>query len=445
MQETQIGSYVVQRLLGEGGMGTVYEGIHQQLGRRVAIKILSSSFARRPEIVARFFNEARAVNLIQHPNIVDITDMGYRADGTPYLVMRYLQGEALDARLARVGGGLGDATWHFGRQLASALAATHEKGIIHRDVKPANVIVIPDEEAVLGERAILLDFGIAKLSAQAEVKTRVGAVMGTPLYMAPEQFLNSANVDNKVDVYALGAMLFHLAVGRPPFVAEDQAALYCLHREAPPPPLAAFAPSISHVFTRLIASMLAKQPAERPAMSEVAQVLGHALRGARQPSDPRQSRRRPWLVGLVALGVGLTASGGFALGRGTSPAPARTPERRSEGPPPWELRSEPAGALITDSSRGVPLGRTPQVLERPGSGEQRLRLTLPGFLPQEVVVSGGGRWSVRLQPQPPPPPPECSSAPPESKKPRAVVTPAHEIKPYRNKKVTNDDEIPLLK
>jgi serine/threonine protein kinase len=162
MVGAKIGSYRIVRLVGEGGMGKVYEATHEQLGRRAAIKILRTEYARDPHMMARFLNEARAGGLVGHPGIGGVYEVGKLDGGAPYIVMEYLDGETLANRLARAGS-LGSDAFRIGRQVASALAAVHEKGIIHRDLKPDNIMLVPDAEAPGGERAKVLDFGLAKL------------------------------------------------------------------------------------------------------------------------------------------------------------------------------------------------------------------------------------------------------------------------------------------
>ncbi len=139
-----IGSYRIVRKLGEGGMGAVFEGVHEQIERHVAIKVLLSSVAGNAQVAQRFFNEARAVNVIDHPSLVEIFDFGHLADGTAYIVMEFLKGESLTDRIQRSPSGLGTEALRITRQLASALAAAHEKQIVHRDLKPDNVILVPD-------------------------------------------------------------------------------------------------------------------------------------------------------------------------------------------------------------------------------------------------------------------------------------------------------------
>jgi serine/threonine-protein kinase len=186
-----IGPYRVIRPIGKGGMGTVFEAENEAIERRVAIKVLRPELAGSKEMASRFVNEARAVNRVDHPGIVQVSDHGVLADGTAYIVMELLKGETLAQRIERRGAGLSVAeVLHLGWQLADSLAAAHAKGIIHRDLKPENIMLVPDPHVAIGERAKLLDFGLAKLTAKRGAQAFVtsgGQVMGTPLYMSPER------------------------------------------------------------------------------------------------------------------------------------------------------------------------------------------------------------------------------------------------------------------
>lgn len=178
-----IGPYRVVRQLGEGGMGAVFEAVHEVIQRRVAIKVLHPEAGRSADTINRFINEARAANLVDHPGLVQITDFGNLPDGAGYLVMEYLKGETLSGRLAGDGGKLSPSeTVQIGIQIAAAVAAVHKKNIIHRDLKPSNVMLVPEPAMPTGERVKVLDFGLAKLSearAAAVVNTNSQAVMGT--------------------------------------------------------------------------------------------------------------------------------------------------------------------------------------------------------------------------------------------------------------------------
>ena len=180
--EKLIGQYRIVRTLGAGGMGTVYLGEHLLLGRRAAIKTLLAALSSQREIVDRFFNEARAISAISDPGVVQIFDFGYHVDGTAFIVMELIEGESLAARLERLERLPLVEALRLARQLASSLAAAHERGIVHRDLKPGNVFVIRDAEVPGGERTKILDFGICKLGdPDAAGTTQTGAMLGTPV------------------------------------------------------------------------------------------------------------------------------------------------------------------------------------------------------------------------------------------------------------------------
>src|SRR5262245_57398243 len=259
-----VGSYRLVRKIGEGGMGAVYLGEHTLLGRPAAVKMLLRDLSHREELVARFFNEARAATAVKHPGIVEIYDFGYHTDGSAYIVMEYLEGESLASRLATMRRLPEARATALCRQIAGALGAAHAKGIVHRDLKPDNVFIVRDPDTQDGERTKILDFGIAKLaSEQAGIsKTRTGTVLGTPAYMSPEQSKGAGNVDARADLYALGCILFEMLCGRPPFVAEGGGEVMAQHIYAPVPMPSSIAP-IAPQLEQLILRALAKDPPQR--------------------------------------------------------------------------------------------------------------------------------------------------------------------------------------
>ncbi|HEY1811439.1 MAG TPA: protein kinase [Kofleriaceae bacterium] len=263
---TSIGNFEVIARLGQGGMGQVWLAQQKEIKTKVAIKTLLPQISADKQQVQRFFNEAVAVSKIKHAGITKIFDVGYLATGEAYLVMEFLEGESLATRIARVGrlraAELADVT----RQIASVLEATHAQDITHRDLKPDNLFIVGDAELERGERVKVLDFGIAKLNDAAI--TGSGA-LGTPLYMSPEQWKTPAGVDGRADVYSLGCIVFEMASGRPPFVGSSVGEACTMHMTAPVPSLRARAAAIPASIDELVQRMLAKTPAERPALREV--------------------------------------------------------------------------------------------------------------------------------------------------------------------------------
>ncbi len=278
MLGTQVGAYRILEQIGEGGMGSVWMAEHSMLGRRAAIKVLHREFSTRTEIVQRFFNEARAATAISDPGIVQIFDFGHHTDGSAYIVMELLAGETLDHRLRRLGRlALNDAL-RIMRQVASSLGAAHARGIVHRDLKPENIYLVPDPEVHSGERAKILDFGIAKLTGDPSMKTSTSLVMGTPMYMSPEQCRGSGQVDQRSDVYALGCVLFTLLAGSPPFNSDGAGELIAMHLREPPPPLSSRIPNVSPDLDRLLLACMAKDPGQRfQSATDLAQALGALL------------------------------------------------------------------------------------------------------------------------------------------------------------------------
>jgi serine/threonine protein kinase len=272
MTYSTIGPYRLLKKLGEGGMGVVYEAVHQGIGHHVAIKLLAPQFNSQSEYVSRFLNEARAAAAIDHPGIVQVIDSGRLQDGSTYLIMELLKGESLAARVQSGEQPLFHVLY-IGWQIASALAAAHTAGIVHRDLKPHNVMLIPDPMVLTGERVKILDFGIAKLAHAGHDATRSNVIMGTPRYMSPEQCRGAARVDDKSDVYSLGVILFEMLAGRPLFEPETPNGYLFLHVIEPPPRLRTVAPEVPEQVAALVQQLLAKQPDARPTMQQVAARL----------------------------------------------------------------------------------------------------------------------------------------------------------------------------
>ena len=279
MVGSRIGKYRLIRQLGEGGMGVVYEAVREDIAARAAIKVLRPEYAANPELAGRFFNEARAANLIAHPGIVRVFDYGAEEGSIAYLAMEYLDGESLWKRIERHKRMALPEALRIGRQIASALAAAHEKQIVHRDLKPDNIFIVPDSEAPGGERIKLLDFGIAKMADEyrGAVRTQLNYIMGTPAYMSPEQCRGSKGIGAPVDVYSLGVILFEMLAGRAPFVAVEPGDYLAMHMLQPPPRLSDLVPNLPPPLIEMAWKMLAKEPSERPTMAQVTDLLRRLL------------------------------------------------------------------------------------------------------------------------------------------------------------------------
>lgn len=278
----QLGPYRIVRLLGEGGMGAVYEARQEPLDRRVAIKTLHAEHAKNKESIARFFNEAKVLSRLEHPSIVQVSDFGYADDGAAYLAMEYLRGQSLAARLRELsirGERLALPTaLQICVQVADVLGVAHGEGIVHRDLKPENLMLVADPVAPGGERVKVLDFGIAKLTTdQSGVKTGTDQMMGTPAYMSPEQCAGAGGVDAQTDVYALGCVLYELLAGKRPFVADGLGLLLAMHMFEEPTPLISIVPALPAPVAELVHRMLRKDKKQRPTIQEVARDLSNLL------------------------------------------------------------------------------------------------------------------------------------------------------------------------
>ena len=252
-----IGNYVIERELGRGGMGVVYAAKHRVLGRPAAIKLLLANTIEHRDRVERFFNEARAAMAIDHPGVVKIYDVGVAADDRAYIAMELLDGHSLASRLEHGPLPLRVAV-DFARQIADALAAAHAAGVIHRDLKPDNIIVLGD-----ANRLKLVDFGIAKLAGPVSVRTATGAVIGTPLYMSPEQCEGLREVDARTDLYSLGCVMFAMLTGRPPFENAGTGGLIGAHLHLAPPSLRSRCPTASAALEAVVQCLLAKSRDDR--------------------------------------------------------------------------------------------------------------------------------------------------------------------------------------
>ena len=261
----QVGEYVVEGKLGQGGFGAVFKAQHPLIGKVVAIKVLARKFSVDPEMVARFVAEARAVNQIRHRNIIDIFSFGQLADGRHYYVMEYLEGEPLDALIDRQGVLVPQVALPILRQVARALDAAHTKGIAHRDLKPENVFLGREADGD-GYMVKLLDFGIAKLLAAddgSKVKTRTGIPIGTPYYMSPEQ-CRGKDVDHRTDYYAFGIVVYQLLTGAYPFDAEDFMSILMKQMSEEPRPPSQVNPALPPAIDDTVAWLMKKDPAQRP-------------------------------------------------------------------------------------------------------------------------------------------------------------------------------------
>ncbi|HXU80686.1 MAG TPA: serine/threonine-protein kinase, partial [Polyangia bacterium] len=291
------GTYRVVRLVGEGGMGEVYEASHARLAGRYAVKVLQRSLSDHGEALERFRREAEITSSLRHPNIVHVMDFNRLPDGSPYLVMEFLEGVDLAERLRQSGPpSLVSASTVLG-QIASALAAAHSRAIVHRDLKPQNIFIVPLPGQPLGI-AKVVDFGISKIRAVTAHLTNESAVLGTPQYMAPEQALGRiGEIDHRTDQFSLAVIAYELVTGRPAFVGDSvQAVLYQVVHEQPPPLVVArgAAGPVKDLLEAVIGRGLSKSKSERfPDALEFARAFSAALDGRAPPSTIVLSAREP--------------------------------------------------------------------------------------------------------------------------------------------------------
>ena len=449
-----IGNYKIVRVLGEGGMGTVYLAEHPMIGKRVAVKMLRPDLSTDPGLVSRFFQEAKAVNDIRHPNIVDISDFGHTKEGSVYFVMELMEGQNLRDRLSASGPMPIDQAVTIARQVMDALTAAHRVGIIHRDLKPDNIFLVTEPQAPFGFKAKLFDFGVAKLLGdkqnQVGHKTIDGAVVGTLFYMAPEQAL-CQDVGAAADIYAMGVVMYEMVTGTVPFRAEQLVMLLNAILKQPAPPPSRIRPETPPWLDRLILRCLEKDPEARPhSMEEVSAVLGAgsaemsvsktalgatmtsvvplatslpthtAVRGGvaqpiesiglvtqiRAYLDTRRVQRVAIpLIVLMALGIVTSI---FASSAAKRPITEIVPEVAP--PPPSQpshlsihINSEPPGAEVLRLSDSRQLGTTPLVDIRPADGRQlTYRFHLAGFtdvqMPFQAAAPGKFDLTATLSP-----------------------------------------------
>jgi serine/threonine-protein kinase len=374
-----IGSYRVLHKLGAGGMGVVYVGEHTLLGRKAAIKVLLPELSAQSEIVHRFFNEAKAVTQIADPGIVQVFDFGFDHSGSAFIIMELLEGEALDRRLHRVGRLPPVEAVRLMRLICTSLHAAHRKGIIHRDLKPENIFVVGDPAVTGGERAKILDFGIAKLSRDEPgvLKTRTGMVMGTPVYMSPEQCRGAGEVDHRSDIYSIGCVMMTMLTGLPPFSGAGSGELIVAHMQAAPPLAASRVPGLPPILDKILSRCLAKDPGQRfQTMAELAQALGQAE--------------------LMAHGGSVAPSGSAGFGHGwamTDPpgyasVPTTQPPGYSTDPTSY---SAPGHAAPGHAALGAPDPATKPTTLSSASG---IRMSGTGRRTLGVALIGGGVVAV---------------------------------------------------
>jgi serine/threonine-protein kinase len=429
------GNYRIVRRLGSGAMGTVFLGEHERIARSAAIKVLAPEFAANAEILGRFFDEARATSLIRHPAIVEILDCGVHPSGQPYITMEYLAGETLADLLEREGAIPWRQACTLAAQIADGLGAAHRHRIVHRDVKPANVMRLTAPEAAPGVAPWplikVLDFGVAKLlhDSQSGVRTHPGKLLGTPEYMAPEQCGGEGTIDARTDIYALGCVLYEMVAANPPFPVDNLNDLIVAHRWREPPTAARQA-DVPLGLDRLIARMLAKRQADRPPnMESVARALHDVLERpdqvpveaapavtqaattrpgrpegpARARGENRSARGRSLAVTLAAAGLATAAGLVVRVAhRGPKPdaavvaaprvvvAPPVSPAARPPAPAPPAVAAMPPPAIPSPAPTVTPppaTPTTPPAIRRRARDASRTRVGHPTKVDADGIVN----------------------------------------------------------
>jgi serine/threonine protein kinase len=328
--EVLAAKYRLEELLGSGGMGHVYRAVNQHVGRAVAIKVLRREHAENAQVVDRFLREARAANLVRHPNVVDVLDVGKEDDGTPFIVQELLVGEDLAHLVARSGGKLPvEEVCDLLLPVIDAVAEAHARGVVHRDIKPENVFLA---KGARGPVPKLLDFGISKVRAPDLQATEVGMMMGTPAYMAPEQVQGARDADARSDVWGLGVMMFELIAGRMPFDAQDPATLFIAIATKDAPTLLDVNAGVVPAISRVVERCLRRRPDERyPSAAELGRDLRHTMDGSE-----------------------LEATGKRSLPPAALAAAARAEVPELELPRPAALPVDPRGATAIAAPAAVP-------------------------------------------------------------------------------------------
>ena len=385
-----IGSYRVEKQLGKGGMGAVYLGFHPGIGSKVAIKFLHPQYAHDEKIVDRFYNEARAVNVIGHDNILKILDLNVTEDNRHYFVMEYLQGRAVQNLLKHNIAIPLEVTGPILLQVCEALEAAHRKGIVHRDLKPDNVYLI----SMKGKKNFVkvVDFGIARVTDEAGEstgKTQTGMVMGTPAYMSPEQGSGqTSKIDGRSDVYSLGCMMYQMASGRLPFPGSNFGEVLIGHLQQKPPPLRELKPETPAAYEAIVFKCLEKKQEDRfQSMRELEEAIEACMEqlgiSRELPLDDETDPELPAVDGRPQ-----SSPGHRTPGRATGPGPSGPGQ---SGP----------GSKARVSNPGARLAKA-------GPSNPNVRASNPNFRASNPAQRPGTR-----PPRAPTHPPEGATAPPQ--------------------------------
>jgi serine/threonine-protein kinase len=439
------GRYVVERVLGEGGMGVVYAGHHKAIGKPVAIKVLRREIAADDDANRRLLREAQAASVVGNPHIVDISDFGELPDGSTYFVMEFLGGKSLRSLLRESRGPLGvPRICHIAKQIGEGLAAAHGAGIVHRDLKPENLMLV--DHGTEKDFVKIVDFGAAKVGDTSEKVTRAGSVFGTPHYMSPEQASGTA-VDHRTDIYALGVILYEMASRRVPFDADNLMGILTQHMYKAPVPIRTLVPesNLPAGLDAIVLKCLTKRPEGRYAtmdelvadlrrlesglVPEAVGDMSHRPEALSAPADyfpssipsaPAESERSATQRWPVVVAVGAIATLAGLLGvmvvawhfHGSAPAspPAAASSAAERMIPPAPIAPAPAPAPVRSvavhvvpadarvSRAGVDLGPSPVEISLAEGESATLVVTRSGYRARTLRVKpGDGAQTVVLE------------------------------------------------
>jgi serine/threonine protein kinase len=407
-----IGAYHIEKELGSGAMGTVFQAVHTGLERAVALKVLRPDTLEDPDAIRRFLREARNIARLEHPYIVSVYDAG-EADGMHYIAMKLLEGETLQSTLARTGPLPTERVVRIGMQLASALDYAHAQDVAHLDIKPANVMIAS------GDRTFLTDFSIAQ--ALNPGATRSATISGTPLYMSPEQ-ITGKDVDSRSDIYSLGLLLYEMCVGHPPFQGQFVTVMYA-HLHTSVPDIRVAVPEIPQDLAAIIDRCLKKDPNERyqtagdllRALSKLAPSLEQDPAGT-VAIDKSDQELRTAIAAQAAASTQVITREGVVPERVRAPRPwlrygipaavviaiaavvAAIFLTRSTGASTGSIRisSVPPGASV--ALDGLPRGRAPLTLTKISTGVHRVLVSLPTYDSQSIPVNVSGDGTTTVNP-----------------------------------------------
>ena len=443
------GRYRIESLLGEGGMGAVFVGEHLKLMKKVAVKVIHPEFAGDGDVADRFAREAVAAGQMEHPHVASATDYGTLPEGGAYLVMQYVRGSSLRDVMDEAGALGWLRACEIGAQVADALAAAHQKGYVHRDLKPDNVMLEPRDDG--SQLVKVLDFGIARVASEKAVGgggrtlTRVGTVIGTPGYMAPEQALGEP-VDYRADLYALGLLLHEVVTGQALFAQKELTAIVTRQLTETPPRLSELAQGVPQGLDELVACLLERDKGKRPeTAAEVREALSGLVLGAKLQAVASGEQEIPPLATTDLAGATRREPTPLGVPLGTRPTKAASPPAIAAtvavptGQTAAPRRSSAGATAKTAIALGQELGKEVKTqVERSGVplplvgvGCFALAFVLTAIVGVTVVLSGGedppmAPKVVHEEPLPPPPP-EDAPPPQHAAVPDALAQAAFDV------------------